>query len=129
MSLLFRLVVSGDREWTDWSAVYTAFASVKIYYGNNIELIHGGCRGLDTIAGSVGASLGWAVRVFPAEWSIYGLAAGPIRNAAMLDTKPHFVLLFHNNIANSKGTAGMLKLCQKRQVAHKLLTSSAPVPW
>jgi hypothetical protein len=47
--------------------------------------------------------------VFPAEWKKYGNAAGPIRNARMLNEGvPDVVIAFHENIHKSKGTKNMM---------------------
>lgn len=47
---------------------------------------------------------------FPANWSKYGKAAGPVRNQQMLNEgQPNLVIGFHNDIASSTGTADMLK--------------------
>lgn len=58
-------------------------------------IITGGYRGVDTIA------IEWAVTkpgvkryVCKAEWTKYGRAAGPLRNARMLEWKPDLVVAF-----------------------------------
>lgn len=55
------------------------------------------------------------VKEFPADWS-YGLKAGPIRNAKMLDENPDKVIIFHNDIENSKGSKNMRNQALKRGV-------------
>lgn len=62
---------------------------------------------------------------YPANWNLYGKAAGHIRNQQMLDEgKPNLVIAFHNDIANSKGTAHMVKIAKKAGV-HTFVVSSA----
>lgn len=118
--------VSGDRLWSDRQTVKAALQVVKQNRPNQpITMIHGGCRGLDTIAGEVATQLGFNViikPVTPDDWKKYGKGAGPVRNGHMLDLGPEFVLLFHTNIENSKGTKNMMNQCQKRGVPTTLIT-------
>lgn len=62
-------------------------------------LIHGGARGVDSIAGEWCKSrLGIDPTVFPAKWNTHKLAAGPIRNQQMIDEGlPDLVVLFPGN--------------------------------
>jgi hypothetical protein len=81
------------------------------------EIIHGGCRGADIIAGEEAKKIGLAVREFPADWSV-GPAAGPIRNRLMLDELKDgdLVLAFHPNIKASKGTADTVREATRRGI-------------
>ncbi len=50
-----------------------------------------------------------SVDKFPAAWDKYGKAAGPIRNQQMIDEgRPDFVIAFHSNVGQSRGTMDML---------------------
>lgn len=100
------IVVSGDRNWTDISRVEK---TLKRFDAKSCVLIHGDCRGLDKMAGSVAAKLGFEVRTFPAQWDIYGRAAGPIRNVEMLKQKPNVIIIFHDNLEKSVGTKSFVK--------------------
>ena len=76
-------------------------------------VVHGDCRGADKMAGHVAKELGLKVEAYPADWS-QGRKAGPMRNKAMLQRilegdGPRKVIAFHRDIANSKGTADMVK--------------------
>lgn len=51
-----------------------------------VTIVHGGARGVDTIAGKYATDLGFKVDVFPANWNKHGKAAGPIRNREMIST-------------------------------------------
>lgn len=106
-----RVVVCGDRNWTDRNRIFRAFSKLPL----DTEIIHGACRGADIIAGEVAKQLGLKVREFPADWS-KGKAAGPIRNRQMLDEKPDFVIAFHPNLATSKGTADTVREAKRRGI-------------
>ncbi len=77
----------------------------------NVKVVgHGDCDGADKQGGCVADNMGIRVKSYPAQWTLLGLAAGPIRNRKMLHVfKPDFVLAFHRNIEKSKGTKDMVK--------------------
>lgn len=112
-----RIIVCGDREWRD-SSVIERF--IKAYGANTV--IHGGCRGADSLAGEVARRLGLHVLEIPAEWSKYGLSAGPIRNQKMIELNPDAVLAFHNDIQNSKGTKDMVTRAKESGVPVRIIS-------
>jgi hypothetical protein len=109
---MLRVVVTGDRNWTDRERVRRVFDLIQ----GPVQLIHGDCQGLDKIAGQIGQEKGWNVIAMPAEWSKHGKAAGPIRNRQMLDLQPQCVIWFHDNLAESRGTADMIRATQERGI-------------
>ena len=86
-------------------------------------IVHGGCRGIDSLADRVAKKLHLEIRVYPAQWDVYGLPAGPIRNKLMLSENPDVVLAFHPDIQASKGTKSMMTLAYKHI---NLTTQRAP---
>jgi hypothetical protein len=107
-----RILICGDRHWTnqrlisqnllDWAS-HTVVECV----------IEGEQKGADIMGRKAAEWLRIPVLRYPADWTKYGKAAGPIRNRQMLsEGKPTVVLAFHNNIAESKGTANMVRIAQ-----------------
>jgi len=107
-----KVLVCGDREWVDRKSVYDRLRGLPV----GALVIHGGCRGADEIAGACAKQLGFLVQVFPALWSSYGRAAGPIRNRQMLDEKPDLVLAFHSDLKRSKGTRDTVREAERRGI-------------
>ena len=109
-----KLIVSGDRDWTDVECVERALAWAEMQYPSveRRELLHGDCRGLDTIAADCARKRGWNVTGYPAEWGKHGKSAGPVRNRRMLaaTTADVPVLVFHDHPEKSKGTLDMVKI-------------------
>lgn len=100
-----RLLVCGGRDWEDAAAVQRTIKELK-----PTVIIHGGARGVDSMAGYAAAMLGIDERRFPALWKSYGRKAGPIRNQQMLDEgKPDMVLAF----PGGKGTLDMMERAEK----------------
>lgn len=109
---MFRILVTGDRSWTDdnypviFGALDTARNRART---NNILVIHGGANGVDKLAGQAAFRLGFGVRSYPANWSKYKKGAGPIRNNQMIkENKIDQVLAFHDDLGQNKGTRDMV---------------------
>ncbi len=80
----------------------------------NSIIVHGGCKGIDMLSDRIARELNLEVRTYPAEWDVYGRAAGPIRNQLMLTSEnPDLVLAFHPDIQSSRGTKCMMTLAYK----------------
>lgn len=108
---MVRLLVTGDRHWSDRAFIANALQSVWLEYRHDQELvlIHGGANGADSIASEIASIMGFAIICEPAAWSLYGKRAGPIRNQLMLDLhRPNHCLAFHDDILHSRGTADMI---------------------
>lgn len=72
-------------------------------------IIQGEAPGADSLARDFGKELKFDVESYPAEWSKYGKAAGPVRNQQMLqEGKADNVIAFHHNIKMSRGTHDMV---------------------
>lgn len=104
---LYRVLVTGGRDYGDPAKVYSWLDSVSLLYGRDIVLIHGGARGLDTIADSWAKARQQIHVCLPAQWDKYGKKAGMKRNAEMAALSgAHVVVAFRGG----RGTMGMLSL-------------------
>ncbi|MDP2952295.1 MAG: SLOG family protein [Chloroflexota bacterium] len=115
-----RLLVCGDRNWTDYDLILSAI--VDLWPSTVIE---GEARGVDSLAASAAHLLGIAVAPFPANWGLYGRDAGYIRNQQMLDEgKPDMILAFHDDLGHSKGTADMVWRAEHAGVPVRVISHS-----
>jgi hypothetical protein len=131
---MMRIIASGDRHWTDFDFVYRVFQD---RYPRDTQLIHGdngnddGTHGLDRIAARAAALLFDHTPIAaPAEWQVYGLAAGPRRNGWMLRNYGtiHEVIAFHDDIRSSKGTKDMLAQAERMGIPTLLCTHHSGIP-
>ena len=78
------IVVTGGRELA-WPLAHIE-AQLLAVAGHRFiaALFHGNARGADALADQVARRLGWPVRPVLAQWSRFGVSAGPIRNRKML---------------------------------------------
>ena len=116
---LERLLVCGDRNWTNPDSVILALTQLVRKFGP-FTVIEGGARGADTFAGVGASRLGLPLEVYMADWDTHGKAAGPIRNRVMLNTGVDAVIGFHHDITASRGTRHMLRLAASRNVPTRL---------
>ena len=104
-----RVLVCGDRNWTDLKAIQLRLNRLLDETEEFITVVEGEARGADTLGRQAAEELGIKVEAYPADWQQYGRAAGPIRNQQMLDSGIDLVLAFHHNLDKSKGTADMVR--------------------
>lgn len=84
---------------------------------DRLVIVHGNARGVDRIARDISEELEIPFWSYPARWSRYGRAAGPIRNRAMLDdAMPSAVYGFFTDLDESVGTKDMITEARRRRI-------------
>lgn len=105
------LLVCGTRDapHTDAARAWVRGHTAALVDGHGVErVVHGGARGVDTLAGEAARSLGLEVVTYPADWQTHGRAAGPKRNRVMMATeRPAIVLAYPRG---GPGTADMMRV-------------------
>lgn len=114
-----RVLVCGDRHWPKHGAF--AIGNRIAFLPKDAVIVHGACRGADTIAANEAATLGYRIEPHPADWTQYGRAAGPIRNQEMLDSGIDLVLAFHPDLDLSKGTKDMVSRATKAGIEVEII--------
>lgn len=114
-----RILVCGSRDWKDAGSIRAAiFDQVNTWsYDGDIELIHGDCpTGADSMVKAIAVEQEphYKVTPYPANWGKYGKPAGPIRNQAMVDSKPDLCLAFTKSLLRPDGrTTGTFDCVQR----------------
>ena len=103
-----RTIIAGSRDVTDYEKVTVA---VKLSGFVITEVVSGGARGVDTLGEQYAKEHSLSCKRFPADWSKYGRAAGPIRNEQMAEYAEALVAL---PVKTSKGTRHMIKAATAR---------------
>ncbi|QLF83442.1 DprA-like DNA processing chain A [Rhodococcus phage NiceHouse] len=130
---MYKLLVTGSRDWTDTRVVWNALDT--LYYRNpdDFYLLHGAARGVDTMASLWAgdrvheAGLNISVkdfRVLPEHWEKYGKRAGMLRNIAMVDKQPDIVLAFIKN--QSKGATQCAEYAEQKGITVVRFEQSYP---
>lgn len=99
-----KIIVCGGRDYSN-QAFLEEWLDRLNQSGQVSAVIHGGASGADTRAGVWAKKRGVPVRVFPADWKAHGKAAGPRRNARMLEERPDAVVAF----PGGRGTDDMVR--------------------
>ena len=113
-----RVLVCGSRSWDRPAAIGSRLSLLP----RGSEIVHGGARGVDSIAGQYARALGMHETVFPADWEGKGKNAGRVRNEAMLDTKPKLVIAFWDGM--SRGTKHCIDAAQRRGIDVEIILRS-----
>lgn len=108
-----KVVVCGSRDADDEAFVWHTLDELHRRF-RFVELMQGGCRGVDALAKR------WAKRQRPyvwdneekADWNQHGKAAGPIRNAKMVAWGPDLVIAF----PGGSGTADMVRQAEAAKI-------------
>ena len=98
-----KVIIAGSRSITDYAMLEEAIkdSSFKI-----TEIISGGCKaGIDTLGERYAKENNIPLKIFPAEWIRYGVAAGPIRNKEMAKNADALLAVWDGK---SKGTSNMV---------------------
>ncbi len=115
-----KVVVCGDRKWLNISIIEKRLLELP----SDTIIVQGECDGADSLARNIAREIGLDVVGFYANWNKYGNPAGPIRNIKMLDTKPHLVIAFHDDLTKSRGTKHIVKEARKRGIKVEVIGHS-----
>lgn len=121
----FRVLVCGGRDYNDRDTIHNTLCRIDAELGPITCVIHGAATGADH-EGMIWAQMMATVpgrkithAPFVAEWDRLGRAAGPVRNARMIEEgKPDLVLAF----SGGRGTAD----CVKRATAAGISVIRSP---
>jgi predicted Rossmann fold nucleotide-binding protein DprA/Smf involved in DNA uptake len=108
-----KLAIVGSRNFNNYEQLKAiVWEFFKIRKGNIPQdiIISGGAKGADYLAKKYTEEYKIKYKEFPANWTKYGKAAGPIRNKQIVDACD-VVLAFLEE--NSKGTANTVKLAKE----------------
>lgn len=112
-----KVLVCGGRKFADANLLYRTLDRLHAEHGFT-EVIEGGAIGADTLARNWARRRRIKVRTFHAQWFRYRKAAGPIRNAQMLDEgRPELVIAF----PGGPGTRNMIEQARYHVTPFKVM--------
>jgi len=115
-----RVLVCGSRNFIDTESFDEVMDN---YIGKVTTVIHGSARGADMQAHLWGLRNNIPIEEYPADWNMYGKAAGRIRNKQMLEEgKPDLVIAFLAK--DSIGTKDMINQSKTKGVEVKVINVS-----
>lgn len=119
-----RVLVCGGRDYGDAARVFSVLD--EFHGGSRITaVVTGAAPGADTLAERWARERRIPVERYPADWKAHGRAAGPIRNARMLDeARPDAVVAF----PGGRGTADMVSRATKADVPVVVIGAPSRAP-
>ena len=114
-----KIIIAGSRTITDERHTLIAFRDFigslgDVTHVKKVIIVHGGCpTGPDAHAATFNDLFGWETVVFPADWTKYGKAAGPIRNQQMVDYSDALVAVWDGK---SRGTQGIIRMAKRKGI-------------
>lgn len=105
-----RVLITGCRDWFPLELVDAIVVRLVARYGDDLVVVHGDCStGIDLAFRMVCNLRGVQDEPHPAAWGLYGKAAGPRRNAEMVDLGAAFCISMHRNLRASAGTGDCVR--------------------
>lgn len=110
------LLIAGSRDFNDYNTLSRVCDKILEKYNPcDVTIVSGGARGADTLAIHYAKNKHTKLRIFPAQWDVYGKSAGYRRNEEMQQYIAKFpnrmVICFWDGI--SRGTQHNFGLCEK----------------
>ena len=114
---MYKIIIAGGRNFKD----YVKFCEVCDKYitalmhnlkiiEEDIEIVSGAAKGVDSMAIMYARQYGYKIKEFPADWDTHGKSAGYIRNKQMADYADALIA-FWDGV--SRGTANMIEVMHK----------------
>jgi hypothetical protein len=105
-----KVIIAGSRTFTDYSLLVSKCDEILKDY-TDITIVSGNARGTDKLGEKYGYSKDYNVKIFPANWQLYGKSAGMIRNKEMADYG-NMLIAFWDGVSN--GTRNMINLAKTK---------------
>lgn len=110
----YKVIIAGSREYHDYHHLSMACDFIlKELSDVPIEIVSGGAPGADTLGEKYAYERGYSITRFPADWEVYGRAAGPIRNREMAEYADALIAF---PVGKSPGTRNMIKQARELEL-------------
>lgn len=112
-----RCIISGSRTITNYE-FFESIISKCPFKGEITTVLSGNCTGIDRLGEQWAKNNNIPIEMYPANWDLYGKAAGPIRNGIMA-SRADAAIIIHKIEADgsvSKGTQSMKELAYEHEL-------------
>lgn len=96
-----KVIIAGSRSIDDYDLVCQAIKESG-WEDKITEVVSGDCYGIDKLGAEWAIYRHIPIKTFPARWDLYGLSAGPIRNAKMAEYADALILIWSGSSKGSK---------------------------
>lgn len=113
----FKVIIAGGRNFDNYELLVnksTFFLQDK----ENIEIISGTANGADNLGENYAKLMGYGVKRFPANWTLFGKSAGYRRNKEMAEYADALIVFWDGK---SKGSKHMIDLAKKMNLKIRII--------
>lgn len=114
-----RIIIAGSRVFDDYLKLKR---EVDEFICQNpeadVEIVSGNARGADMLGERYAAEKGYKLKLFKANWKMFGKSAGIIRNEQMADYADTCIVFWDGQ---SSGTRNMIELSKKKKLNLKIV--------
>ena len=122
-----RIIVAGTRTFSDYELLRNKLDDFisklkQKHPDKQVVIITGAAKGADQLGSFYARNHNIPLKEFPADWTTYGKAAGPIRNQQMLDYALHEIpvlIVFWDG--ESRGTKNMMNIAKRHNVQTEIV--------
>lgn len=111
--LLMKTIIAGSRDFNNYNLLCESLKSINI-----TEVVSGGARGADMLGEQYAKDNNLDLKIFNAQWSLYGNRAGILRNEQMANYADQLVAFWNGY---SSGTAHMVQYAKKKNLKVKVI--------
>ena len=107
-----KVIVAGGRDFKNY---YLLCKVLNNFHKENkiTEVVCGGARGADSLGEQWAKEHNILVKYFPADWDVYGAAAGYIRNQAMAEYGDYLIVFWDGKAGGNKNIIYCIKQIKK----------------
>lgn len=112
-----KVIIAGGRKFNDYSLLFDV-CNFMLRNQTDVEIVSGTARGADKLGERYAKEKGYLLRQFPADWQLYGKAAGYKRNQLMAQNADALICFWDGE---SKGSRHMINLAKKEGLKVKIV--------
>jgi YspA, cpYpsA-related SLOG family len=121
--LPMKTIICGSRHFDEYALLEKRMMAVPWQI---TEVVSGCAKGADTLGEKWAEGQKLPVKKFPAEWDVFGDAAGPLRNKRMAEYAEACVAFLYED---SRGTKDMIKQAMAKGLRVHVIYCDKPDPW
>lgn len=114
---MFKVIIAGSRTFSDYKLLATT-CDHMLQNQDDVEVVSGKePKGADKLGELYAEEKGYRVEEFPAHWSQFGNAAGPLRNKQMAEYADALIAFWDGK---SRGTLNMIQVARAAGIMVKV---------
>lgn len=118
---MLKVIIAGGRDFTNGKLLFDTCTKILANYIDaeyEIEIVCGEANGADYLGKLYAYRKKFKLKSFPANWDLFGVAAGPIRNGEMADYADVLIAFWDGR---SRGTADMIEQAKRNKLIVRII--------